>query len=226
MPRSSSRPASLSPRRLPAVATVVLGAVTLVVAACGGATASASPSAVATVAPATASPPPASSVPPSPRPSPTASAATPPTATPAAASPTADAACAPDDLRAASGGWEAAAGSRMAQVTVTSGATAACALPATPTVRILDAAGNVLLESEPGSAPQPARLEPGGETTVALQFGNWCEPNAAFPLRPVLVVDDTAGVAIDGLELASTDDAPPCNGPGQEPVLTTTAWGG
>jgi hypothetical protein len=156
---------------------------------------------------------------PSPTPSAAATATVPPTAP---ASATAGGACSPDDLALTGGAWGAAAGSRGAEVSVENGGPAACTLPAGPTVAILDAAGTVIVESEPSADEPGPTLEPGGVTTFTILFSNWCEEGAALPLHVVLRSGAT-GIAIPGLDMAA-DDLPPCNGPGQPATLSADPW--
>jgi len=155
---------------------------------------------------------------PSPTPSdaPTALASAPATATGGGA-------CSPDDLALTGGSWGAGAGSRGAEVSVENRGSAACTLPAAPSVAILDAAGTAIIESEPpADEPGPA-LEPGAVTTFTILFSNWCEERAALPLHVVLR-SGSAGIAIPGLDMAADDDLPPCNGQGQPATLSANPW--
>src|SRR5215207_9291863 len=90
-------------------------------------------------------------------------------------------ACSPDDLALTGGSWGAAAGSRGAEVSVENRGSAACTLPAGPSVAILDAGGTAIVESDPpADEPGPA-LEPGAVTTFTILFSNWCEEGTALP---------------------------------------------
>ena len=156
---------------------------------------------------------------PSPTPSAAATATVPATAP---ASATGGGACSPDDLALTGGAWGAAAGSRGAEVSVENRGSAACTLPAGPTVAILDAAGTVIVESEPPADEPGPTLEPGGVTTFTILFSNWCEEGAALPLHVVLRSGAT-GIAIPGLDMTAVD-LPPCNGPGQPATLSANPW--
>jgi hypothetical protein len=154
---------------------------------------------------------------PSPTPSAAASAATTAPSTGAGGS-----ACSPDDLALTGGTWEAAAGSRGAEVSVENRGSAPCTLPAGPSVAILDAAGTAIIESQPpADEPGPA-VEPGSVTTFTILFSNWCEPGTALPLHVVLR-SGAAGIPIPGLDMTA-DDLPPCNGPGQPAALSANPW--
>ena len=169
----------------------------------------------------------------SPSPTPSASAtpsaaATASAAAPATASSTASAtapgggACTPDDLALTGGSWGAAAGSRGAEVSVENRGSAACTLPAAPSVALLDAAGTAIIESPPPTDEPGPTLEPGGVTTFAILFSNWCDEGTALPLRVVLR-SGSAGIPIPGLDM-TVDDLPPCNGPGQPASLSANPW--
>ena len=84
------------------------------------------------------------------------------------------------------GSWGAAAGWRGAEVSVENRGSAACTLPAGPSVAILDAGGPAIIESPPPTDEPGPTLEPGGVTTFAILFSNWCDEGTALPLRVVL----------------------------------------
>ena len=151
----------------------------------------------------------------------TASAAAPATAT-ATATSAGGGACTPDDLALTGGSWGAAAGSRGAEVSVENRGSAACTLPAAPSVALLDAAGTAIIESPPPTDEPGPTLEPGGVTTFAILFSNWCDEGTALPLRVVLR-SGSAGIPIPGLDMTA-DDLPPCNGPGQPASLSANPW--
>ena len=155
----------------------------------------------------------------------TASASATATAT-ASASATATAAgggaCTPDDLALTGGAWGAAAGSRGAEVSVENRGSAACTLPASPSVALLDAAGTAIIESPPPADEPGPTLEPGGVTTFAILFSNWCDTGTALPLHVVLR-SGSAGIPIPGLDMTAVD-VPPCNGPGQPASLSANPW--
>jgi len=131
-------------------------------------------------------------------------------------------ACSPDDLALTGGAWGAAAGSRGAEVSVENRGSAACTLPAGPSVAILDAAGTAIVESEPPADEPGPTLEPGGVATFTILFSNWCEERTALPLHVVLR-SGAAGIAIPGLDMTAEDLAP-CNGPGQPATLSANPW--
>jgi hypothetical protein len=155
----------------------------------------------------------------SPSPTPSAAATVPATA---AASAAGGGACLPDDLGLTGGAWEAAAGSRGAEVSVENRGSSACTLPAGPSVAILDAAGTAIIESQPPADEAGPTLEPRAVTTFTILFSNWCEEGAALPLHVVLRSGST-GIAIPGLDMTG-GDLPPCNGPRQPATLSANPW--
>jgi hypothetical protein len=154
--------------------------------------------------------------------------ATTPTPSPSgAAAPTtaAGAACTAADLSATAGGWSAAAGSRGADVLVENAGSSACVLGATPSVAVVDDAASVLLETDPGEpgTGEGPTLEPGGTATFTVLASNWCDEPVGLPYHLVLRADGGA-VQVGGLDVATADDLPPCNGPGQPATLSANAW--
>ncbi len=140
------------------------------------------------------------------------------------AAPGSPGACDPASIIATGGPWGGAAGSRGADITVTNRGTAACDLPSSPAVAIVDPGGNVLVQSlATGASGGPVSIGPNQAATFSILFGNWCSQSVSLPLQVRLAL---AGGAVDiaGLAIATADALPPCNGPGQGPSLSATAW--
>ncbi|MGZ8437939.1 MAG: DUF4232 domain-containing protein [Candidatus Limnocylindrales bacterium] len=164
---------------------------------------------------------------PSPSPSPTASpsATTTSSAAPSSQAPSASAtaaACTGTDIRATGGPWGGAAGSRGSDILVENQGSAPCLLPASPTIAVIDAGGAVLV-STPARAGSGPSVAPGGKVDFSLVIGNWCAQGTQLPLHFRLAL---AGDAVDigNLVMSSTDELPPCNGPGQPPNVSATDW--
>jgi hypothetical protein len=160
-----------------------------------------------------------------PSPSTSASPTPSPSASPSVASPSASfvAACTSIDVTATGGPWGGAAGSRGSDVFVENQGTAPCLLPAGPTVALVDQAGTALLTSSPTLAGAGPELAARGSIGFSLLVGNWCDQAVSLPLHLRLALASD-GVDIDELVVATVDDLPPCNGPGQPATLTTTSW--
>jgi hypothetical protein len=80
----------------------------------------------------------------------------------------------------------------------------------------------VQLNTAPLTGEGPT-LEPDASATFSIVVGNWCDQQATLPLHVSLALA-SASVDIPGLELATVDELPPCNGPGQPATLEATAW--
>jgi Protein of unknown function (DUF4232) len=163
-------------------------------------------------------PSPSPSLAPLPSASPSSSAAASGSPSPSAA----EVACTGADVRASGGPWGGAAGSRGSDIVVENQAAAACLLPAAPAIALVDARGTVLLTT-PAQAGAGPSLAPGSSAGFSLLFGNWCAQNAALPLHFRLALA-SAAVDIANLTIASADEFPPCNGPGQPASLSATPW--
>ena len=131
-------------------------------------------------------------------------------------------ACAGTDIHATGGPWGGAAGSRGSDVVVENQGSAACLLPAGPTIAIVDAVGQVLATT-PARAGSGPSVAPGGTAGFSVVFGNWCAQGTNLPLRFRLALASDA-IDIGSLVVASADELPPCNGPGLPPSLSATDW--
>lgn len=161
--------------------------------------------------------------PPTPSPSPLASATASPEPSGAAPSASALAACTSAEIQATGGPWGGAAGSRGSDVVVQNVGSAPCLLPAAATIALVDPGGTAVLSNTPAQAGSGPEVAPGAAVGFSLLIGNWCDGSVALPLRVQLAL---AGDAVDvgGLSVATTDDLPPCNGPGEPATLSTTDW--
>lgn len=146
-----------------------------------------------------------------------------PSHSPATPSASSVAACASTDVVATGGPWGGAAGSRGSDVVVENRGTSPCLLPAGPTVALVDQAGTAILTSSPTLAGAGPELPAGGSIGFSLLLGNWCAQTVSLPLRLRLALASD-GIDIDDLVVATLDDLPPCNGPGQPATLSTTDW--
>jgi len=162
---------------------------------------------------------------PSPSPSVTPSASPSSSVAPSSSAPSASptqAACAGSDLSATGGPWGGAAGSRGSDIVVQNHGAGACLLPAGPTIALVDDAGTVLLTT-PARAGSGPSLDPNGTVGFSLVFGNWCTQGSRLPLHFRLALASDV-VDIQNLVVSTTDELPPCNGPGQPASLSTTDW--
>jgi hypothetical protein len=160
---------------------------------------------------------------PSPTPSPSPSAAPTPAPTTSASTDSSGTACVTSDLTVTGGPWGGAAGSRGSDIVVRNQGTAACLLPAGPTVAMVDPSGAVLLANTPPQVGPGPSLAPGDSIGFSLVLGNWCEQQVNLPLHFSLALASES-IDIADLTVQTLDDLPPCNGPGQPPTISATAW--
>jgi hypothetical protein len=187
-------------RALPAAA-----AIALVVAAC--ATPAPSPGATAT-----------------PEPSPRSTATPAPTAGP---SPTdiggaATAACRESDVELAHGRVDGAAGSRFTTMMLTVTGAAACTIPVTPTLALIDAGGAQLAVTAPPGPVATTAVPVGTAVTSNVQLANWCDPPPAEPLTLTLVLHGVSLPVLGG-PYPDPGGLPGCNGAGG-PTFAATDW--
>lgn len=127
------------------------------------------------------------------------------------------------DIAATGGPWGGAAGSRGSDVTVQNTGATACLLPAAPTVALVNQAGTAVLTNAPARAGTGPSLASGASVGFSLSFGNWCDEGVSLPLHVRLALaSETIDVA--NLSVATTDELPPCNGPGQPASISATDW--
>ena len=150
---------------------------------------------------------------PSPAPSPS------PSPSAAATSLSAATACTAADLKASHGLVEGAAGSVLTQVVLVS--QSPCSTDGSPALGIRDANGAELVASSTAASGR-IDLHPNVSYSTNVRFGNWCNPDPAFPLELVLRIGG-ADVKVTGTSFPDEGDMPPCNG-GGGPVLEATAW--
>jgi hypothetical protein len=133
------------------------------------------------------------------------------------------AACSAADSHASGGPWGGAAGSRGADVVVTYDGDTSCLLPPRPVVALFDVTGTVVVQTRPVVATDEPALSPGRSWAFSILLSNWCDRAVRLPLHPVVVLGSGA-LDITGLSMATTDDLPPCNGPGKPSELSATDW--
>jgi hypothetical protein len=187
--------------------------------------------AIAACSPTTPNQPPPSivSLPPSPAPSTgspavSGSATLPPGASAAIASgATGAGACGSAGVQATGSTWGGAAGSRGSDIIVRNTGASACLMTANPVVVAIDPGGAVLLQSQPRQAGVGPSVAAGAATGFSVQLSNWCNQSVRLPIHFALVLPE-GSVEIGQLAVSSVDELPPCNGPGQPALLSTSNW--
>lgn len=151
-----------------------------------------------------------------------------PSGTPApsgSASPAGDVvACLYVDLHGQIVGWQGAAGSRIADVQITNVAQRPCIIGGTPGLQLVDANGQVLIDSaaagpsgEPHLAPGDERFElaPGDTLKTEVAVSNYCGATPSPPIDIAFTLPAEGGrlVVEPGPGVSSGEAAPPCMGP-------------
>jgi len=168
-------------------------------AACG----SSSPSTAPTIAPTAA-----------PTAAPTVAATLAPTAAPATASPVAGMQpCDPANLAAAIVDWEAGAGHRTANVTLTNNGKADCTITAVARPQLVAGNGAILIDGAPAAASATLTLHYYDVVKTMVDAVNYC---GGTPTAPVTVafVFPQGKVTATPLNATDTSGVPPCTGSG------------
>jgi hypothetical protein len=126
------------------------------------------------------------------------------------------------DLRGQIVRWEGAAGSRIAEVTLTNAAARTCSIDAYQ-LALVDGAGRgqdliVGTEISPGFT-----LEPGRQVTTLIQVSNYCL--AYDPEEPVSIrMDGTSEDIVFEPAQDGSSGVPPCSGAGAPSTITQQPW--
>lgn len=198
---------------------VLASVVALVVVGCSGPSTPA-PSSVPSVAPSTAP-----SVAPSAAPLASPAHTTTPTAKPIPV-------CLATQLAAKVTSWQGATGHQIASVTLTNTSATVCTVQGTPEVELLDAHGNILIDSQTAGTtglPHIAKGAPafhlvhGAAVKTLVQDGNYCGAAPALPTTIALVLPANAGRLIAAAN--SHGSVPPCTGtPGSLGSISMNGW--
>lgn len=149
---------------------------------------------------------------------PSALSSAPPSAPPSAGA----AACRIDELQGQVVGWEGAAGSSMATVTLRSTAAAACRVMDYQ-LALVDGAGRGLALIVGTDILPGFTIEPGQTATTVVQASNYCL--AATPREPVsLRLDGAPDDVVFEPASDGSSGVPPCNGPGLPGSISQQPW--
>jgi hypothetical protein len=142
------------------------------------------------------------------------------------------AACLASALKAKVTGWNGAAGSQIAAVTLTNKSTKTCTMRGTPEVELVDTHGGILIDSQTGGAnglPHIAsgaptfKVAPNGKIKTQVSARNYCGGTPALPTTVAFVLPSGAGrlVAAPG----PGGSVPPCNKtPGSLGSIDMNGW--
>jgi len=203
---------------------LLAGTLAAILAGCGGTSTpapSSPPGSAPPVSSAAPSTPPVAATTPKPTPRPTPR----PTAKPIAV-------CLATQLKATVTGWQGAAGSQIASVTLTNTSTTTCTVRGTPEVELVDARGAILIDSQTGGPNGLPHIASGAPTfhlghnaslTTLVRASNYCGANPKLPTTIAFVLPASAGrlVAAPG----PGGSTPPCNGaPGSLGSISMNGW--
>jgi hypothetical protein len=134
-------------------------------------------------------------------------------------------ACGPANTVARITSWQGAAGQRIATVELTSTSAAPCTLPAQSRPQLVDASGQVLIDSPAAAASAVIILAAGAHLTTLVEDGNYCGPAPVAPVEIALTL--SAGERVVASAPTPTDaTVPPCNGAGAGSYIRMHPWGG
>lgn len=131
--------------------------------------------------------------------------------------------CDPDRLAVAITGWDGAAGSRTATLTLRLDGTDECTIESLWRPELVDGSGRIRIEGAPVSEARTIELRSGETLTTLAQASNDCGPTPAPPVTIAFILGD--GSRIVAAPPSPTDvTTAPCNGPGQPGAISMQAW--
>ena len=118
--------------------------------------------------------------------------------------------------------WEGAAGSRIADVSLTSTGETPCLMPETPRPQLVDGRGAVLAQGKITAGSPMIEVATGDVLTTLVEVSNVC----VQPVPPVTVAFDMGGERRLVAQPYGPTDAtvPPCNGPGRPAEIQMHPW--
>ncbi|TMF36434.1 MAG: DUF4232 domain-containing protein [Chloroflexi bacterium] len=130
--------------------------------------------------------------------------------------------CDPANLAARITAWEGAAGSRIADVSLTSTGETPCLMPETPRPQLVDGRGAVLAQGKITAGSPMIEVATGDVLTTLVEVSNVC----VQPVPPVTVAFDMGGERRLVAQPYGPTDAtvPPCNGPGRPAEIQMHPW--
>ncbi len=128
--------------------------------------------------------------------------------------------------------WQGAMGHQTALVTLTNKSNTLCTVQGTPEVELLDAHGNILIDSQtggPNGLPHIAKGAPafhlahGASLKTMVQDGNYCGAAPFLPTTVAFVLPANAGRLVAAAGPGGT--VPPCNStPGSLGSIAMNGW--
>jgi hypothetical protein len=129
-------------------------------------------------------------------------------------------------------GWQGATGHRIATVTLTNTGARTCTVQGTPEVELLDAHGNILIDSQtggPNGLPHVTKGAPafhlaqGASVKTLVQDDNYCRAAPALPTTIAFVLPANAGRLVAAAGPGGS--VPPCLGsPASLGSISMNGW--
>ncbi|MFI5200546.1 MAG: DUF4232 domain-containing protein [Candidatus Limnocylindrales bacterium] len=142
------------------------------------------------------------------------------------------AACLAAQLAAKVTGWQGATGHQIANVTLTNTSNKVCTVQGTPEVELVDARGNILIDSQtsgPAGLPHIAKGAPAfhlahlGALTTQVNADNYCGAAPALPTTVAFVLPANGGRLVAAKGPGGT--VPPCSrAPGTPGTIVMSGW--
>ncbi len=140
--------------------------------------------------------------------------------------------CFATQLAAKVAGWQGATGHRIATVTLTNTGARTCTVQGTPEVELLDAHGNILIDSQtggPNGLPHVAKGAPafhlahGASVKTLVQDDNYCRAAPVLPTTIAFVLPANAGRLVAAAGPGGS--VPPCLGsPASLGSISMNGW--
>lgn len=131
--------------------------------------------------------------------------------------------CDPGRLAVSITGWDGAAGSRTASLTLRLTGAGGCMIDAVWRPQLIDGNGHIRIDGAPVLDTGTVALRPGETLTTFAQASNDCQPPPAPPVTIAFVLGDGSRVVAAPPSPADLT-TPPCNGPGQPGTISMHAW--
>jgi uncharacterized protein DUF4232 len=120
--------------------------------------------------------------------------------------------------------WEGAAGSRIANVTMTNTGSGPCVVHAMARPQLVDGRGNVLIDSGAPGASSALTIAPGGTLKTLVSASNYCGPAPRAPVTVAFILSDGGRIVATPFSPSDTTGVPPCNGAGQAAWVSMRPW--
>ena len=140
--------------------------------------------------------------------------------------------CLATELRAKVTGWQGAAGSQIAAVTLTNKSATTCTVRGTPEVELVDARAAILIDSQTGGPNGLPHIAPGARTfhlannaslTTLVRASEYCGASPKLPTTIAFVLPSGAGRLVAAAGPGGS--TPPCNGaPGSLGSISMNGW--